>query len=106
MTTRAVALVLAALALAACTPARVRVERGLLRVGVDPPVAQCMAGQMSEHLSIGQLRRLGRLRRLDDDIARGLTLDRFLDDVRALGDPDIVTVTAAAGFICWPLRAS
>jgi hypothetical protein len=92
------------LALAGCTSARVRLERGLVRVGVDRPVAACMAGQMADHLSLGQLRKIGQLRRLDDDIARGLTLERFLDDIRALGDPEIVAVTAAAGGICWALR--
>jgi hypothetical protein len=92
------------LALAGCTSARLRLERGLVRVGVDRPVAACMAGQMADHLSLSQLRRLGRLQRLDDDIARGLTLERFLEDVRALGDPQIVAVTSAAGAICWALN--
>jgi hypothetical protein len=102
--TRAVAVLVGAIALTGCTSARARLERGLIRVGVDRPVAVCMAGQMADHLSLGQLRRLGQLQRLDDDIARGLTLDRFLEDVRALGDPEIVAVTAAAGGICWALR--
>lgn len=95
---------LTVIALSGCTSARVRLERGLVRVGVDRPVAACMAGQMSDHLSVSQLRRIGQLRRLDDDIARGLTLDRFLADVRALGDPEIVAVSAAAGAICWALH--
>lgn len=103
-TRRGAAGLAAAIALAGCTSARVRLERGLIRVGVDRPVASCMAGQMSDHLSVAQLRRLGQLRRLDDDVARGLTLDRFLDDVRALRDPEIVAVTSAAGAICWALN--
>lgn len=101
---RAVAGLLATIALAGCASPRVRLERGLVRVGVDRPVASCMAGQMSDHLSLAQLRKIGQLGRLDDDIARGLTLDRFLDNVRVLGDPAIVAVSAAAGGICWTLR--
>lgn len=87
-----------------CASARVKLERGLVRVGVDRPVASCMAERMADQLSLAQLRQIGQLRRLDDDIARGLTLDRFLDDLRALGDPEIVAVTAAAGGLCWVLR--
>jgi hypothetical protein len=103
-TCRGVACVVVLVALCGCASARLRLERGLVRVGVDRPVAACMAGQMADHLSIGQLRKIGQLRRLDDDIARGLTLDRFLDDIRALGDPEIVAVTSAAGAICWALN--
>ena len=97
-------LVVAALALSGCASAQSRLERGLVRAGVPGPVATCMAGHMDDRLSTRQLRRIGALRRLDDDIAAGLTLDRFLDDIRALRDPEILAVTSAAAAVCWVTR--
>lgn len=90
----------------ACASPRARVAGGLEKAGVPPPVAACMAEHMSRHLSLSQLSRLGRLRRLDDDIAAGLSKARFLDDVRALGDAEILAVSSAAALVCWPLRAA
>jgi hypothetical protein len=92
-------LVVAALALSGCASAQSRLERGLVRAGVPGPVATCMAGHMDDRLSTRQLRRIGALRRLDDDIAAGLTLDRFLDDIRALRDPEILAVTSTAAAV-------
>jgi hypothetical protein len=89
---------------AACASAQARLERGLTRAGVPSPVATCMATHMADRLSTGQLRRIGSLRRLDDDIAAGLTLERFLDDIRALRDPEILAVTSGAAVVCWVTR--
>ena len=99
-------LVVVAIALSGCASAQVRLERGLLRAGVPGPVAACMAGHMADRLSTRQLHRIGSLRRLDDDIAAGLTLDRFLDDIRALRDPEILVVSSAAAAVCWATRPS
>ena len=84
----------------ACASARGRLERGLVDAGVAPVVASCMADQMDEQLSLAQMRKLGDLRRLDDDAT---SLDEFLANVRALRDPEILAVTSAAGAICWAL---
>jgi hypothetical protein len=99
-------LLVAVVALSGCASAQSRLERGLMRAGVPGPVATCMAGHMADRLSTGQLRRVGSLRRLDDDIAAGLTLDRFLDDIRALRDPEILAVSSAAAVVCWATRPS
>jgi hypothetical protein len=100
---RAVACGLAFVTLAGCTSIRLRLERGLIRVGVERPIAACMAENMAVRLTLAQARRLGRLERLDEDVDRGPTLDRFLADVAALRDPEILAVTSAAGLICWTL---
>ena len=87
----------AVLTLAGCATPEARVRAGLVDAGVAPRVAACMAERMVDRLSLLQLRRLGRLPGADD--ARNL--DQLLHRVRALGDPEIVSVTASSGAICW-----
>ena len=91
---------LAALVVTGCATPEARVRSGLVEAGVAPRVAACMAKRMVDRLSLLQLRRLGRLPGADE--ARNL--DQLLRRVRALGDPEIVSVTASSGAICW-LRA-
>jgi len=87
---------LALLLLASCGIPQARLRVGLENAGVHPRMAGCMADRMARRLSIAQLRRLGDLPR-----ARAArSLQEYLHDARALGDPEIVRVTTAAAARC------
>jgi hypothetical protein len=82
--------------IAGCGLPEARLRAGLVNAGVPPPLAGCMAGRMTARLSIAQLRRIGELPR-----ARAApSAAEFLHRVRALGDPEIVSVSAAAAAAC------
>ena len=88
---------IAALALlAACAVPEARLRAGLVNAGLSEPMAACMAERMVDRLSLMQLRRIGDLpyAREERD-AQGL-----LHRIRALGDAEILRVTAAAAGVC------
>ncbi len=83
---------------AGCASKEARTAAALRNAGLGPQMASCMAGQMAERLSISQLRALGDLGSLRGEGLVLLSLDEFLDRVRALQDPEtLVVVTLSAG---------
>ncbi len=86
--------------LAGCATPEQRVRNGLVRAGLSPPIASCMAGRMVDRLSLMQLRRLGRLGDIDRAEVRQMTLDQFLNRTRALQDPEIIAVVATSAGVC------
>ena len=92
----------ALVALAACaTPSpEGRVRDALMDAGVSPPMAGCMAEHMVDRLSLAQLRRIGSLAKLPHRDIGNMTVDEFLYRVRALEDPEILTVVSRAGLGC------
>jgi len=99
-------IVLVALAVSACASVSVeaRVRESLIKAGLGPRMAQCMAERMADRLSIAQLRRLRDLSRVPGQDLRALSLDELAYKVRALDDPEIFTVVSHAGIHC-ALRA-
>lgn len=91
---------LALLALGACATPETRVRTGLTKAGIAEPVATCMAKRMVDQLSLTQLRRLGSLASVGDVDMRKITLEQYLHKVRALKDPEILTVTGKAALVC------
>ncbi len=89
-----------ALGLTACATPEARVRTGLVNAGLSRPVSACMAERMVDRLSLLQLRRLGRLGDLREGGVGELTMEQFLRRTRALGDPEILTVTTASAAIC------
>jgi hypothetical protein len=89
------ALVLLPLALAACSSPESQTRDGLIKAGVSHDVAECMADQMVDNLSIAQLRRLSALGKGEKKGVKHL-----LRRIRDLNDPQIVSVTASAGALC------
>ena len=87
-------------AVAACATPQNRVEAGLIKAGVSPRMAQCMAPRMTDRLSVGQLRKLQSLSRMARDGGRRMSVDELVRNVRALDDPEIVTVTSKAALVC------
>lgn len=92
--------VLAIGAAGACASAQVRLQRGLLEGGVPPGPSECMARHMARQLSTSQLRRVGRLSRLNREHLEAEGLERFLASAQALGDPRIVAVASASALGC------
>ncbi|MCW5647158.1 MAG: hypothetical protein KIT23_08040 [Sphingopyxis sp.] len=86
--------------LAACATPETRLRTGLVNAGLSKPIAACMAERMVDRLSLLQLRRLGSLASLKDKNASDLSLNEFLHKVRALKDPEILTVTTSSAALC------
>lgn len=59
-----------------------------------------MAADMSDRLSIGQLKRLQSLASLRNSHMGEMSVDRLLYKVRALDDPEIFVVTSKAAVRC------
>lgn len=85
-----------ALLLAGCATPEARTRSALIKTGLAPPVAGCMAGRMVDRLSLAQLQRLGRLKRLQ----RAGDFEEFLRLTRALRDPEILAVVSSSGLVC------
>ncbi|SFS04132.1 hypothetical protein [Sphingomonas jatrophae] len=91
------------LAVTACaTPSTEdRVRSELLRAGVQPRMAGCMAERLSDRLSIMQLRKLGRAAQITQRRVGAMTVDELIGRVRGIGDPEIVEVVTRAGVGCF-----
>ncbi|KKC27587.1 hypothetical protein [Sphingomonas sp. SRS2] len=94
--------ILAALALSACATVspEARVRSKLIEAGLRPAVAACMAERMVDRLSLVQLKRLQSLGGLAKHDPRGMSIDDFAHRLRALNDPEIVSVVLRAGLGC------
>ena len=91
---------LSLLALAACATPETRLRTGLVNAGLSQSIASCMAERMVDRLSLLQLRRLGSLSSLKDKQMSDLSLNQFLHKVRALKDPEVLTVTTSSAALC------
>ena len=89
-------ILVAALLLAACAGPESRVETALTDAGLSPGVSRCMAERIVDKLSVGQLLKLRSLGGLADRPAGDVSAREFLRRVRALEDPEIVTVVSAS----------
>ena len=94
--TRWAPLALVAAFVAGCAVPEARLRAGLENAGLSRPMAACMAERMVDRLSLIQLRRIG-----DLPYAReARSIEGFLRRVRALRDPEILTVSSAAAARC------
>lgn len=86
--------------LSGCASPERQLRTGLTDAGLPAGVAACMASDMTDRLSVSQLlklRSLSRVGRLDP--AR-TSIERYLHQVRALRDPEILAVTTRAAARC------
>ena len=85
-----------ALALAGCVSAiaETKVRSALLDAGLSPANADCMAERMVDRLSIGQLRKLQKLR------GDKRSLGDYVAAVRRVGDAEALAVTASSAALC------
>lgn len=93
---RSAPILLIVLALSACAVPEDRLRTGLVNAGLSRPLAACMAERMVDRLSLAQLMRLADLPKARE----AESLDRFLRRVRALGDPEILSVTSSSAALC------
>lgn len=88
------------LAVAGCATPQTQLERGLTDAGLSQRQAGCMAKQMDDKLSLAQLLKIRSLKNLQKDRLADTSMNRFLRNVRALNDPEIVRVTTRAAVSC------
>ena len=94
------ATVVALVALAGCATPQTRLERGLRNAGLSKNQSSCMAERMAEKLSLIQLRRISALGNFEEEKLRDMSVSRFMRNIRALKDPEILTVTSRAAIGC------
>ncbi|MGB3737910.1 MAG: hypothetical protein WA948_01000 [Pontixanthobacter sp.] len=82
------------------TIAESRVRSALVDAGLNDSTADCMAERMVDRLSIGQLKKLERVKARPGEKAKGLSVSDYLDRVRRVGDAEVVTVTASSAGLC------
>lgn len=92
--------IMAALVLSGCATPEARLRTGLHDAGLSKAMSACMAERMVDRLSLVQLRRLSSLGTLKEKRIGDLTFDQFLHRVRALKDPEILTVTTSSAALC------
>ena len=86
-----------ALVLAACTPSKLaygQVKSAMIEAGLSEPTAACMAGRMTDKLSLVQLNKLKKLR------GSNRSLSQFVGAVRKVGDAEALQVTASSAALC------
>lgn len=71
-----------------------------MSAGLSAPVSACMADRMVDRLSLGQLNKLTGLGKLRKRKAGDVTINEFVQQTRALQDPEIVGVVTSSGVIC------
>lgn len=94
------AVIIPLLVVAGCATPETQLRSGLVNAGLSQPMAGCMARQMANRLSLIQLRRLGSLGNFKDESIRDMSVERFLRNVRALRDPEVLTITTKAALGC------
>ena len=96
----ALSLALLSLGLTGCATPETRLRTGLNNAGLSKAMSACMAERMVDRLSLLQLRRLSALGSLKDKRVTDLSLDQFFHKVRALKDPEILTVSTSSAALC------
>ncbi len=86
--------------LASCATPEKRLEAGLREAGLSKRQSACMADRMAGKLSMGQLIKIRSLGNLRDERIRDVGMKRFLRNIRALEDPEIVAITTKAAVGC------
>ena len=77
-----------------------RIESTLVDKGIPQPVAACMAGRMSERLSLNQLRKLQNMQARDGETSVPLSMAEFLERLRRVDDREAIEVVASSAAIC------
>lgn len=75
-----------------------------MNAGLSSGQSACMADRMVDKLSLIQLRRIASLRNFQKERIGDMTADRFLHNIRSLGDTEILSVATRAALSCAILR--
>jgi hypothetical protein len=93
----AIPVVACALAVSACSPSKLaygQVKSAMIDAGLSERDSACMAERMTDRLSLGQLKKLERLK------GEKRSLGDYLAAVRRVGDAEAVAVTASSAALC------
>lgn len=88
------------ISLGACATPQTQIKRSLVDKGLSEPVADCMAGRMVDKLSVGQLLKIRKLKKFEDQSADEISAKDFVKYTRALQDPEIVGVVTSSAVVC------
>ena len=77
-----------------------RVKTALLDKGVPAPMAECMAPELTQRLTIGQLRELEELRPREGESELPRSTKEALERLRRVEDEEAVRVFAETGTTC------
>jgi hypothetical protein len=77
-----------------------KIRDRLVRAGLAPGLAQCMAHKLARHLDSNQLAELGRAMKMPADHPGKMRLDEIGRRLDGLQDPKIIEVTTRAGLSC------
>ncbi len=100
MRTKIFAACIIALSVSACATPEARLRNGLQSAGLSRDTSTCMADRMIDKLSLTQLKRLSDLSKISDQRIGQMRVGEFWRQVRALRDPEILTITTRAGLSC------
>ena len=85
------------IALAACAPSKLAygsVKGAMVEAGLSEANAGCMAERMTDRLSLGQLKKLQKLK------GDKRSLSDYVAAVRRVGDAEALSVTASSAALC------
>ena len=83
-----------------CATPETQLRVGLVDAGLSNKQSACMADRMVGKLSLGQLMKLSSLKKVNGADMQDMSVTQFLRNVRALEDPEIVSVTTRAALGC------
>jgi hypothetical protein len=93
-------LILPVIALSGCASPETRLRTGLQEAGLGQRQSACMARDMADDLSLGQLIKVSKLGQFREKSVGKMSVDEFLKATRALQDPEIVKIATVAAAVC------
>ena len=94
------------LALAGCATPESRIETRLVAAGFSQGNAHCLANELTDRLTLGQLRTLNAVAKDIQDTRRvkRMTAGELAERLRRVGDPKLLVAVTRAGLGCAILR--
>ena len=94
-------LILAPALLTGCSSlATPSVESALIDAGLRPALASCMAGRMTDRLTVAQLQKLRRAQGAPGETVQDLSAGELVERARRIGDPEVVSVLTTSAAAC------
>ncbi len=94
------ALIIPLILLVGCATPETRLATGLRDAGLGKGSSSCLAHEMADDLSLGQLIKLSKLSAFQEKSLRTMSMSEFLKATRALQDPAILKIATIAAATC------
>ncbi len=88
------------LMLSACATPETRLATGLRDAGLSKRSSACLAHEMADDLSLGQLMKVSKLAAFRDTSLGQMSMAEFLKATRALQDPAILKIATVSAAVC------